>query len=113
MLRRPWAEGCCGHAGIPRGAPAASVHLSTGLLCKCVPRACGCRFGGWLRQAALQRAPEGAPWRAWKPEAQAAAVEDLLSPLCSQDARRFKRLLKVFCGGKKKGQLGEPPARGN
>ncbi len=83
-----------------------------GLALPMCAHAFGCRFGGWLRQAALQRAPEGAPWRAWKPEAQAAAVEDLLSPLCSQDARRFKRLLKVFCGGKKKGLLGEPPARG-
>lgn len=71
-----------------------------------------CRFGAWLRQAALRRAPEDAPWRSWKGEAQAAAVDDLLSPLCRQDARRFKRLLKVFCGGKKKGRQGEAPARG-
>ncbi|KAL4442927.1 hypothetical protein ABPG77_008418 [Micractinium sp. CCAP 211/92] len=94
------------------GMPPYMMVLVADALYRCWRAAGDARFGGWLRQAALQRAPEGAPWRAWKPEAQAAAVEDLLSPLCSQDARRFKRLLKVFCGGKKKGQLGEPPARG-
>lgn len=53
------------------------------------------RFAAWLRSAALESAPEDAPWRRWKPEAQQAAVADLLSPQCAQDARRFKRLLKV------------------
>lgn len=42
---------------------------------------------------------------------QSAAVAELLSPACAQDARRFKRLLKVFCGGKKKGQHADQPAR--
>ena len=39
-----------------------------------------------------------------------AAVADLLSPLCAADDRRFKRLLKVLCGGKKKGENGQQPA---
>ncbi|KAL4857956.1 hypothetical protein ACK3TF_001925 [Chlorella vulgaris] len=70
------------------------------------------RFGAWLRQAA-QQAPEAeAPWRRWKPEAQRAAVEELLSSQCAQDPRRFKRLLKVMCGGKKKGRHVDQPARG-
>lgn len=56
------------------------------------------RFAAWLRIAALESAPEDAPWRRWKLEAQQAAVADLLSTQCAQDARRFKRLLKV-CGG--------------
>lgn len=81
------------------------------VLCVCV-RVCACRFGAWLRQAA-QQAPEAeAPWRRWKPEAQLAAVEELLSSQCAQDPRRFKRLLKVMCGGKKKGRHVDQPARG-
>ena len=55
-------------------------------------------------------AADAAPWRRWKPEAQVAAVADLLSPLCAADDRRFKRLLKVLCGGKKKGENGQQPA---
>lgn len=71
-----------------------------------------CRFGTWLHEAALQRAPDDAPWRRWKADAQTAAVAQLLGPQCATDARRFKRLLKVFCGGKKKGSQVEQPARG-
>ncbi|PSC72785.1 hypothetical protein C2E20_3887 [Micractinium conductrix] len=71
------------------------------------------RFGAWLRSAALgSAAPDEAPWRRWKPEAAAAAVVDLLSSQNVGDPRRFKRLLKVFCGGKKKGTHVEQPARG-
>ena len=70
--------------------PTANCRLRT--CCRPLP---AFRFGAWLRHAALQGAPEEAPWRRWKPEAQEAAVADLLSPLCAQDARRFKRLLKV------------------
>ncbi|EFN58851.1 hypothetical protein CHLNCDRAFT_140709 [Chlorella variabilis] len=71
------------------------------------------RFDAWLREAALQLAGGGeAPWRRWKAEAQAAALRELLAEPCLHDARRFKRLLKVFCGGKKKGRVGDPPARG-
>ena len=72
-----------------------------------------CRFGAWFREAALSRTPDDAPWRRWKPDAQAAAVADLLGPACAADSRRFKRLLKVLCGGKKKGaQLDQPPREG-
>ncbi|PRW55895.1 Nuclear transport regulator (ISS) [Chlorella sorokiniana] len=71
------------------------------------------RFAAWLRGAVLESAAEDAPWRKWKREAQEAAVADLLSPQCAQDARRFKRLLKVMTGGKKKGQRVDQPARGS
>lgn len=101
-----------------------------------------CRFTAWFGDAVLAQAPDHAPWRRWKQEAQQSAVAELLGPQCARDARRFKRvrqahhcsarppesprqlavmsthqppyhaqMLKVLCGGKKKGQHLDQPAR--
>lgn len=57
----------------------------------------------WLEVAVLHLAPEAAPWSANKQTVKAAFVRQLLDPVCSSDMTRFKRVLKAFCGGKKKG----------
>lgn len=56
-------------------------------------------------------APEDAPWRGWKAGALQAALGDLLSPQSLASGARFKKQLKVLCGGKKKGQHVALPAR--
>jgi hypothetical protein len=67
----------------------------------------GWRAGGDVRAAAwLQAAladPE-LPRRGTAPKAKAEFLAALLEPANAADERRFKRALKAFCGGKKKGQ---------
>lgn len=55
----------------------------------------------WLELAVLTLAPDTAPWARQRHVSKVAFVHDLLD--CADDANRFKRLLKGFCGGKKKG----------
>lgn len=64
-----------------------------------------------MHLAVVHLAPPEAPWRGWKPEAVHAMLVDLLSQQSAGDSRRFKRLLKVLCGGKKKGRHELPPPR--
>lgn len=64
-----------------------------------------------MAEAVLQLAPGQAPWRGWKAEAQQATLADLLAPQSLADGGRFKKLLKILCGGKKKGQHVAQPAK--
>ena len=57
----------------------------------------------WLEGAVVHLAPASAPWAQQKQVTRAAFLRDLLDPACTADLTRFKRLLKLFCGGKKKG----------
>lgn len=50
----------------------------------------------------MSNAPESAPWFKQKPETKAAAVRELLSKEVESDLGRFKKQVKLFCGGKKK-----------
>jgi hypothetical protein len=59
------------------------------------------RAAAWL-QAAL--ADPELPRRGTAPKAKAEFLAALLEPANAADERRFKRALKAFCGGKKKGQ---------
>jgi hypothetical protein len=63
-----------------------------------------------LYAAVLESPPAEAGWGRWKPEAAEASLRDMLGEACRGDAKRFKRLFKALCGGKKKGHCGEPPA---
>eukprot|EP00775_Hariotina_reticulata_P009322 gene9322-9487_t len=60
-------------------------------------------FEAWLGAAVLQLAPEGAPWQRQRHTAKITFISDLTDSTCLTDTTRFKRLLKTFCGGKKKG----------
>jgi hypothetical protein len=55
----------------------------------------------------------GAPWAAWSHETMIKLMNDLFSEASRKDERRFKRVFKAVCGGKKKGTEGAPPARHN
>eukprot|EP00976_Prorocentrum_cordatum_P085146 1185945-Prorocentrum_minimum.AAC.8 len=61
-------------------------------------------FRTWL-EAALARNPEF-PKAGVTDIAKAAFVTSLVTPPCCGDVRLFKRALKGFCGGKKKGVSG-------
>lgn len=52
-----------------------------------------------------------APWAAWTQDMLAKSMTDLFSEASRNDIKRFKRVLKALCGGKKKGIDGGPPAR--
>lgn len=56
-----------------------------------------------MEQAVLVLASDRAPWYCQKMEYKALFLRELLHPECI-DLSRFKRHVKAFCGGKKKGQ---------
>ncbi|KAG2497250.1 hypothetical protein HYH03_004834 [Edaphochlamys debaryana] len=58
-------------------------------------------FGGM--GLAPSSAPGGLPWVRLKPEILTASLAELWGEDCERDLMRFKRALKGFCGGKKKG----------
>jgi hypothetical protein len=60
-------------------------------------------FESWLGTAVLQLAPAGAPWQRQRHTAKITFMSDLTDSACLTDTTRFKRLVKTFCGGKKKG----------
>lgn len=61
-------------------------------------------FGSWVTAAVMQLAPESAPWVKQRHAAKVAFVADLTDAACLTDTTRFKRIVKNFCGGKKKGR---------
>ncbi|EFJ50211.1 hypothetical protein VOLCADRAFT_116933 [Volvox carteri f. nagariensis] len=77
------------------------------------------RFRTWVRTAAVELCnPAGAsaaggmaaaaaaglmPWSRLKPEVLTASLDELLGEECVRDVLKFKRSLKMLCGGKKKG----------
>jgi len=63
--------------------------------------------------ATQMQLPSGgkAPWAAWNPDMLAKSMTDVFSDASRQDEKRFKRVFKALCGGKKKGVDGAPPAR--
>ena len=72
-------------------------------------------FASAFRLAMAQPTPlpgGGAPWASWTEEAVQRTISELLSDANRTDAKRFKRLFKVLCGGKKKGAEGRPPPKG-
>jgi hypothetical protein len=52
-----------------------------------------------------------APWLLWTQETLSKNLTDLFSDSSRKDEKRFKRVFKALCGGKKKGTVGAPPAR--
>ena len=63
----------------------------------------GQRFAGWIEAAVLHLAPEAAPWYRQKQANKLLFLQHITEPACEADLTRFKRLMKMFCGGKKKG----------
>lgn len=60
-------------------------------------------FVSWLTAAVLQVAPATAPWVRNRHIIKVGFVTELTDASCLTDTTKFKRLLKSFCGGKKKG----------
>eukprot|EP00798_Chlamydomonas_sp_ICE-L_P018526 gene18526-25033_t len=78
------------------------------------------RFGAWLRTAIVcDAATLGMPttahlsWRRMKNEAKLEFLQELLSEESASDANKFKKHLKTFCGGKKKGGGGNRSVGGS
>ena len=63
--------------------------------------------------AAPMTLPGGAtaPWFSWTQETLSTYLNDLFSEASRNDGKRFKKVYKALCGGKKKGVVGRPPAR--
>jgi len=75
--------------------------------------AAGPMFAAWL-EAALRGGAgfHGLPCPAGElPAKDAKVLEELCGEVCRNDERKFKKHLKAFCGGKKKGEVTNTPPK--
>lgn len=61
-------------------------------------------FGTWLDLAVVHLAPEHAVWYGLRHQQKVMFLQQLMEPACIHDTTRFRKVLKAFCTGKRKGR---------
>jgi hypothetical protein len=61
-------------------------------------------FGTWLDLAVVHLAPEHAVWFGLRHQQKVMFLQQLMEPACIHDTTRFRKVLKAFCTGKRKGR---------